>query len=84
MAGADPSNANAAVIETLNGRMGVLETKVKNMAEDIASLQHQLDEFEIYVVSHATRGWPVISPNGTLYGIKVRDDGTLYAGTYEE
>ena len=53
LAGADPSNANAAVIETLSGRTGKLETKFVNMAEDIACLQREVDNYETaFVVLH--------------------------------
>lgn len=46
LAGADPSNATAAVIETLTGRTSTLEAKVRNAAEDIATMQAEVDIFE--------------------------------------
>lgn len=46
LAGADPSNASAAVIETLIGRTGTLETNSRNMAEDIGTLQEEVNELE--------------------------------------
>jgi hypothetical protein len=39
--------APAAAIETLTGRMGVLETKFSNMAEDMTTFQEAVDELEI-------------------------------------
>lgn len=50
LAGADPNNANAAVIETLIERTSTLERKAMNMAEDIAILQNETDEFTAAVV----------------------------------
>ena len=52
LAGADPSNANAAVIETLNGRTGTLEAKVKNMTEDVSIIQKEIDELETYFIEY--------------------------------
>ena len=43
LAGADPSDAGYA---ELKGRTSKLETKVTNIAEDIASLQQDVDELE--------------------------------------
>lgn len=80
LAGADTSDA---AIANLNGRVGLLERKATNMAEDIAALQYELDELETNIVYYAGTGWPIISPNGTLYAIRVNDDGSLYTGPFE-
>lgn len=81
LAGADPSDAAYA---ELKGRTTTVERKVTNMVEDIATLQYDLDYFETWVIQcvHPAYGWPVQSPNGTMYAIKVRDDGTLFTELY--
>ena len=80
LAGADTSDA---AIANLNGRVGLLERKATNIAEDIAALQYELDELETNIVYYVGTGWPILSPNGTLYAIRVNDDGSLYTGPFE-
>ncbi len=45
----------------------------------IETLQNEVSNLEIQMLYHAYEsGWPVMSPDETMYGIKVNDDGTLY------
>lgn len=50
LAGADPNNATAAVVENLTGRTSTLEVKARNIAEDLATLQAESDEFQAAMV----------------------------------
>lgn len=67
----------------LEGRVSKLETKVKNMTEDIATLQAEMDELYNFVTEMFYHGYYSVSPNGTAYKIRVRDDGTLYTELLE-
>lgn len=75
LAGSDTSDAGIAA---LTSRVGTLETKVKNSSEDIATIQSEIDYLEDCLIDCSTSGWPTVSPNRTMYSIKVNDDGTLY------
>jgi hypothetical protein len=68
----------------LDNKVGTMEIRLYNHADAIESLQSEFDNFEEHIVSRAVNGWPVLSPNGTLYAIFVNDDGTLRVGEYIE
>lgn len=58
--------------------------RLDNHAMAIETLQKELDDLEVYVVSRAGKGYPIATPSGELLAIFVRDDGTLYTGPYIE
>lgn len=55
LAGADPNNATAAVVENLTGRTSTLEVKFRNMAEDLSTLQRDVDEVGIGFVEYTIK-----------------------------
>lgn len=76
--GGSSNTGDGADSTALETRLNILETRVANHSRNIANLQQELDECEIAMVQQAAEGYLAISPNGTLYKIKVKDDGTLY------
>ena len=51
-------------IADLEGRVGTLETKVKNQGEDIATLQSELDDLELWLVESTAKaiGMTILDP----------------------
>jgi hypothetical protein len=76
-AGTGGDGASSEDLEALNNRLD-------NHANAIETLQNAQDNFEVWMFSRTVNGWPVVSPNGTLYAIFVNDDGTLRVGEYIE
>ena len=67
----------------IDSRVSRLETKVINMAEDIAYVQNDVDDVYEYINEMIVNGYFAVSPNETAYRIRVRDDGTLYTELLE-
>jgi hypothetical protein len=68
----------------LDNEVGAMGIRLDNHADAIENLQSEVTNTEEFIMSRAVNGWPVLSPNGTLYAIFVNDDGTLRVGEYIE